>query len=143
MSFQFSSVRDSISKWISSKPLEASGGRTSTPLSSPGKITKSNTTSAGQAGRPTIDQPPASHSGGNKHDRLSAAALPKSALPPSTSQPSKSVVNTCEPILYPDVSQGVASHNAGATPKRVSKNKNATKASSVNDKRQGTDESPD
>ena len=52
-------------------------------------------------------------------------------------------MNTCEPTLYSDESQGLASHNGGAIPKRVSKNKNATKASYVNDKHQGADEYPD
>ena len=114
MSFQLNSVRDSISKWISGKPQK-------TPLSSPGKNPKTNTTVAASDSRVKGTRPLASHSCGNSKNPLNAVRTHKSALLQPVNQPSKSNIAISKQSANLNGGQGVISHDSAAPPRQTSR----------------------
>ena len=78
----FNLLKNSFTQWVSNKSSNVSGGRTSTPITSPTKLNKPVTAMAGSdAGKPTSN----SHNGGNNNKTMGAAD--NSEPPSSINQP--------------------------------------------------------
>ena len=78
----FNLLKNSFTQWVSNKSSNVSGGRTSTPITSPTKLNKPVTTMAGSdAGKPTST----SHNGGSNNEAMGAAET--SEPPASVNQP--------------------------------------------------------